>query len=208
MKDKRLQVNNLPIRGQTDAELVTLAQSRSEGAFTELMRRHSQNSLKLATSILRDATEGEDQVQIAYTNAWRHLDGFKQDASFSTWISRIVTNQCLMRLRKKRRAKVVSLEAGTGDNLTLADRINDSADTPDVRAEKLDMAALLRDEVAKLPVLLREVLVLRHLEEVPTAQTASQLGISVAATKSRLQRARAELHTRMSRRVDHLRTVA
>jgi RNA polymerase sigma-70 factor (ECF subfamily) len=191
--------NRLQVKGLLDDQLVSLAQNHDQDAFTELMRRHSPNSLRLATSILRDASESEDQVQIAYTNAWRHLDGFKQDASFSTWISRIVTNQCLMRLRKKRRAKLVSLEEPTGENLTLADRMNDPNETPSERAEKMDIAALLREEINKLPVLLRDVLVLRHLEELPTEQTARQLGISIAATKSRLQRARSELQLRMSK---------
>jgi RNA polymerase sigma-70 factor (ECF subfamily) len=199
MNDSDKTVNNLEMKELSDGELVTLAQNQENEAFAELIRRHSPNSLRLAASILRDTEESEDQVQIAYTNAWRHLEGFKQEASFSTWITRIVTNQCLMRLRKKRRAQVVSIEEPAGDNLTLADRMSDPHDTPAERMEKMDMATVLREEIGKLPGLLREVIVLRHLEELPTEETARQLGISIAAAKSRLQRARAELQIRMSK---------
>lgn len=199
MRENSNTVNSLEMKELPDGELVTLAQNQEHEAFAELMRRHSPNSLRLARSILRDTEESEDQVQIAYTNAWRHLEGFKQDASFSTWISRIVTNQCLMRLRKKRRAQVVSIEEPAGDNLTLADRMSDPHDTPAERMEKMDMATVLREEIRKLPGLLRDILVLRHLEELSAEETARQLGISIAAAKSRLQRARAELQIRMSK---------
>jgi RNA polymerase sigma-70 factor (ECF subfamily) len=187
------------VRNLDDTELVSLSQQQDPEAFAELVLRHSPHSYRLAASILKDAAEWEDQVQTAYSNAWRSLDKFKQEASFATWITRIVRNQCLMRLRQKRRATVVSLDAPAGDNLTVADHVEDRNEIASHIAEKEEMTAILHREILRLPAILRDVIIFRHFKELPTNETARRLGISIAATKSRLQRARSELQNRMSK---------
>ena len=95
-----------------DDALVTLAQDGDNAAFTELVQRHSHTCRRLAVSILKNQEDAEDEVQNAIWKAYQHLAGFNQDAKFSTWLSRIVVNQCLMRLRKDKRARFIHLEAG------------------------------------------------------------------------------------------------
>ena len=100
------------MRDLSDDALLTLAQEKNEAAFEELMRRNSSSSFKLALSILKDRQDAEDELQNSYWNAWRYLGRFQRDSKFSTWISRIVINQCLLRLRKARKASFLYLDDG------------------------------------------------------------------------------------------------
>ena len=107
-----MRIYNPEFAGIEDEALVRMAQSGNNAAFAELIERHQATVKRLATSILRDATNAEDEVQNGFWKAFEHLNQFQQDAKFSTWLSRIVVNQCLMRLRKERRAKFLYLDEG------------------------------------------------------------------------------------------------
>lgn len=184
---------------RTDEELVRAAQNSEEAAFAELMRRHSAASFKLAVSILRDPHEAEDEVQNAYWKAYRHIGQFEFGSRFSTWMTRIVMNQCLMRLRQARRAKFLYLD----ETLPGEDRVNlelpDQSETPEEELGRKEMAQLVEREIRRIPPLLRNALVLREVNELPMPEVAERLGISVAAAKSRLLRARHELRARLEK---------
>src|ERR1700734_2048715 len=90
---------------KSDAELVADGKRGNEPAITELFNRHYPSSLRLARGILRSLEEAQDSVQSAYLSAFLHLDSFREDAAFKTWITRIVTNHCLMRLRQPDRRR-------------------------------------------------------------------------------------------------------
>ena len=94
-----LMQKSLEFEGYQDEELVRLSQAGRRDAFSELTRRNYNSSLKLAVSILHDREEAEDEVQNAYWKAFQHIDQFHVDAKFSTWMTRIVVNQCLTRLQ-------------------------------------------------------------------------------------------------------------
>lgn len=95
------------LRTWEDGELVIAAQAGDRDAFTELVRRHQGTCMKLALSVLREREDAEDEVQNALFKAYEHLGQFQRDAKFSTWLSRIVLNQCLMRLRQTRARPVL-----------------------------------------------------------------------------------------------------
>jgi RNA polymerase sigma-70 factor (ECF subfamily) len=184
---------------QTDSDLVVLAQQGREDAFAELIRRNYSSAFKLALSILHERQEAEDEVQNAFWKASRHIGQFQQDSKFSTWMTRIVVNQCLMRLRQTRRAKFLFLddtmigeERGT---LELVDR----SLTPEAELGTKELSVLLQREINRIPPLLRNVFVLRDVNELPMPVVAEKLGISVAAAKSRLLRARLELRERLEK---------
>lgn len=184
-------------------DLVLRAQDQDDAAFAELMRRTANSSFKLALSILRDRQEAEDEVQNSYLKAWRHVGQFQREARFSTWISRIVTNQCLMRLRKLRTANFVYLDdsaanPATGKSNTQMD-LPDLASTPELTLQGAELTGILKREIHRLPPILRHVLLLRDVNELPTDEVARQLSISVSAVKSRLLRARAELRNRLEK---------
>jgi RNA polymerase sigma-70 factor (ECF subfamily) len=187
------------MRELSDDEILTLAQERDEAAFEELMRRNSSSSFKLALSILRDRQDAEDEVQNSYWNAWRYLGQFQRGSKFSTWIARIVINHCLMRLRKARRASFLYLDGAAEDGEMRAMELSDRRPTPEAQLGNQEMSAVLRTEIRRLPVLLRNVLVARDLDELSMDDIAERFGISVSAAKSRLVRARAELRRRMER---------
>ena len=182
-----------------DDELVRRAQERDSAAFEELMRRTAPASLKLAVSILRDREEAEDQVQNSYMNAWRHVRQFHQDAKFSTWISRIVMNQCLMRLRKLRGLHFVSLVTEDPDGETRVVDVKDQRLSPEASLCGKELSQALQHEIERLPPLLRVVLILRDVEQLSTVEVASRLALTPSAVKSRLLRARGELRTRLEK---------
>ncbi len=133
----------------------------------------------------------------------RHMNtlaAFRGEAKFSTWLTRIVVNQCLMRLRQLRRAKLFHLEEAIGapeDNLTL--ELRDFRRSPEQELGQEQVAVVLQEEIRRTPPLLRNVFLLRDVEQRPMPEVAEKLGISVAAAKSRLLRARAELRVRLQK---------
>lgn len=193
------------MRDFSDDALLTLAQERNEPAFEELMRRNSSTSFKLALSILKDRQDAEDEVQNSYWNAWRHLGQFQRGSKFSTGISRIVINHCLMRLRKARRASILYLDEGAAEGEVRVLELRDRKPTPAAEVSNRELSTILRTEIRRLPPLLRGVLEMRDVQELSMEEVAGQLGISIVAAKSRLMRARLELRRRLEQ---HLHTVA
>ena len=104
-----------------DAELVRLITAGDHAACRELMRRHNQRLYRTARAILKDDTEAEDAVQEAYLLAFRAMDNFRGDAKLSTWLTRIVANEALGRLRKRTRAaEVIPFDTQYGDSIEVA----------------------------------------------------------------------------------------
>ena len=190
----------LLMRDLSDDALLTLAQEKNEAAFEELMRRNSSTSFKLALSILKDRRDAEDEVQNSYWNAWRHLGQFRRGSKFSTWMSRIVINHCLMRLRKIRQANFLYLDEGVADGEVPVMELRDKGATPEGDLCSRETSAILHREIRRLPLLLRKALVMRDLDELSMEELAGELGISVMAAKSRLLRARRELKRRLEQR--------
>ncbi|MFN0104282.1 MAG: sigma-70 family RNA polymerase sigma factor [Bryobacteraceae bacterium] len=182
-----------------DADLIQSARSGDAAAFTELVTRHYQSSLKLARSILRDFEDAEDEVQNAFTKVYLHLSRFEGNSRFSTWLSRIVVNQCLMRLRKARRARFAYLDDPGSEEGSVRLELADPAANPEQSLGRAQVEAILRREVNCIPPLLREPLLLRESMRMPLSDVAEKLNITEAAAKSRLLRARRELKTRLIR---------
>lgn len=182
-----------------DDRLVGLCQKGEDGAFAELMSRHQTAAMKLALSILRDKQDAEDEVQNSFWKAYEHIAQFQQDAKFSTWFTRIVVNQCLMRLRKARRAKFYYLDDRQVGDESATMELKDNSHSPEQTLGQMEVSHVLHAEIQRIPPLLRHVFLLRDVQQKPMPEVAELLGISVAAAKSRLLRARAELRNRMKR---------
>jgi RNA polymerase sigma-70 factor, ECF subfamily len=186
----------------SDPQLVALARTGDHDAFGELLRRHRQKCVDLATFFLRNRGDAEDEVQNACSKAYAHLDQYQGEAEFATWLVRIVSNQCLMLLRVRRRTKFVYLDESP--NLHDAPPVELPACGPDPEGELAfrQMKQVLRTEIRHIPPLLRNVMVLRDIKELPMTDVANQLGITVPAAKSRLLRARTELRSRLMRHTE------
>jgi RNA polymerase sigma-70 factor (ECF subfamily) len=181
-----------------DAQLVEMTKRGDQSAFDELVLRHRPTCVNLATSILRDRGEAEEEAQNACLKAFLYIDQFRGEADFSTWLLRIVENQCLMLIRRRRRAEFVPLyrDSERGDaSLQLPARDPD----PEGELGAREVIEALKTEIRRVPPLLRNAILMRDVQELPMSDMADQLGISIAAAKSRLQRARAELRQRMLR---------
>ena len=182
-----------------DEALVNMAQSGNDQAFAELVERHQNSCLKLALSILRDKPDAEDEVQNACWKAFQHLAQFNREAKFSTWLTRIVVNQCLMRLRQAKRAKLFYMDdVQIGEDVVTLE-LRDEGLNPEQTLGKSEVANVVHQEIDRIPPLLRKVFLLRDVQQLSMHDVAAQLGISIAAAKSRLLRARIELRTRMSK---------
>lgn len=180
-----------------DAQLVASARRNNRDAFGELIRRHHPACLRQAIYMLRNRGEADEEVQNAYLKAFEHLDQFQGAAEFSSWLSRIVTNHCLMLLRVKARARMVYID---GDHTRDGDgpiELPSSSTDPERDLIRTQMAHVLQREIHRIPALLRNVVVLRDVEQLPMPTVARRLGITVPAAKSRLFRARIELRSRV-----------
>jgi len=184
---------------RTDAELVEITNAGDSRGFDELVRRYRDRVYRLCTKILRDEDDAAEALQDAFLSAYRGLPRFKSESTFSTWLYRIATNASLMKLRR-RRAGHVSYEQSQGPQ---ADA--EPLAIPDWSAQPLEelldgeTREVLGREVDLLPPSEREVFVLRDIMEQSNADVAKELGLSIAAVKSRLHRARLHLRDRMNR---------
>jgi len=198
--EERLAPSSRP-KDADDATLVERAQAGDSTAFDELVRRYEGRIFHLARRILNDEDEAEDALQEAFLSAWRALPRFKREAKFSTWIFRIATNAALMRLRK-RRPDVVSLDqplAGDGESDAAPMELRDWSATPDEELANQETRAAMDEAIAALPPELAAVFVLRDLEGMSNEEAAEATGLSLAAAKSRLHRARLFLRDRLHR---------
>jgi RNA polymerase sigma-70 factor (ECF subfamily) len=191
--------NHMSYQGLSESDLIDGAQRCDADAFGELMARHHTSAIKVAISILRDRCDAEDEVQNAFVKAFEHIGQFQREAKFSTWLTRIVVNQCLMRLRQLRRAKLLYIEDAVTADEQITLELPDTRRSAEHQLGQEEVARILQQEIRRTPPLLRSVFLLRDVQQRPMPEVALELGISVAAAKSRLLRARAELRRRMLR---------
>jgi RNA polymerase sigma-70 factor, ECF subfamily len=187
-----------------DAALVSSILGGDEAAFEAVMRRYNGRLFRVARAILNDDRDAEDALQDAYLDAFRHIGDFRGDAQLSTWLTRIVVNQALMRLRRQKRDRVVlpfTGRDGDGNELEIqvADQKAESASEGLLRAE---LRRLLERRIDELPVSFRAVFVMREVEDMTVQETAESLSIPAATVRSRLFRARALLREALARDVD------
>ena len=179
-----------------EPELIAACKLGDNAAGTELLGRHYASSFRLARGILRSEEEAQDAVQSAYFSALRDIRSFRGDASFKTWITRIVMNECLARLRERRRRRDwVSLDdRGRSAELNM---LACSAPTPEKFTLCQELASALSDAASILPKPLRDVFALCAFSGRSLGEAAEALGITVGATKTRLFRAHARMRSHL-----------
>lgn len=169
-------------------------------AFESLMRQSNRRLYRLARAVLRDATEAEDALQEAYLAAYRSMDRFRGEASLSTWLARLVLNECLGRTRRdSRRQNVIPLVSADSEIETVP---AGDTDLPDRVAQRVQMRALLEEKLDALPEDFHVVFVLRSVEEMSVEDTAQCLGIPEATVRSRHFRAKSLLRESLARDID------
>ena len=190
-----------------DGQLVLLAGRGDPAAFRELVRRHQDKVYALALHLLRDAADAEEVVQETFLAALEKLAGFRGDAAFSTWLHRVAANAALMRLRRRRRSPDGPTEQPLEEILPRFDDAGRIDSTPyhdwskraDEQLSDREIRRAVEEAVQNLPEDYRIVFLLRDVEGFSSEEMAELLGISVAAAKSRLHRARVVLRERLSK---------
>ena len=182
----------VPVAGAepTDEQIVDRVRAGDTAAFELLMRRHNQRLYRTVRSILRDDAETEDTLQESYMSAFTHLDQFRGQARFSTWLTRIAVHEAFH--RRKRNARVTDLDDVVS---TLASPGPD----PEAGTADRELRRLLEVSIDRLPDDFRTVFVLRDVEGLSTAEAAESLEIPEETVKTRLHRARRQLQQHLNR---------
>jgi RNA polymerase sigma-70 factor (ECF subfamily) len=180
----------------SDEQLIALIRKGETSAFGELVARHFTACFGRAFLMLRNHSDAEDEVQNAFSKALESLHQFRCQGPFGAWLSRIVQNQCLMLIRERRRAAFVSVDASSDSKarLELVDQLADQEQQ--LGSQQVDN--LVHNQIARIPPILRDVMLLYDVQGLPMPDVAARLGISVSATKSRLMRGRRELRSRLT----------
>ncbi|MFY9701016.1 MAG: sigma-70 family RNA polymerase sigma factor [Terriglobales bacterium] len=183
-----------------EMQLVRRAKRGDVQAFEELVRRYDRNVFRIAQHITQNREDAEDVVQEAFLKAYRNLAKFQEQSKFYTWLVRIAVNEALMKLRRKKPGRTVSLdeEIKTEDD-SLPREVADWSPNPEQMYNQAELRDILTRTIQGLPSGFRTVFVLRDVEGLSTEETAEALELSIPAVKSRLLRARLQLRERLNR---------
>lgn len=183
-----------------ELSLVQAAKKGDVGAFGELVKRYDRNVFRIALHITQNREDAEDVVQDAFLKAYENLEQFQGQSKFYTWLVRIAVNEALMKLRRRRPERMVSLdqEVQTEED-SMPREVADWSPNPEQLYNQSELRDILGKTVQGLPPSFRTVFVLRDVEGLSTEETAQALELSVPAVKSRLLRARLQLRERLNR---------
>lgn len=171
-------------------ELVIAAQEGAMRAFEEIVRRYRSRVYRTALKILRNGDDAEDAVQEVFLSVHKHLGGFRRDAAFGTWITRIAINMSLMQLRRIKRNQCVSFDALDSSEPTFSEDFKSSEPSAEQILIDHQRQWILASAISKLPMGLRDVTADRLNMDISVGEIARRRGISLPAAKSRLLRAK------------------
>lgn len=195
-------VQSIDFTGRSLNELAVLVQQGEREAFRHIVQRCNQRLFRVAYAVLNDNDEAEDALQEAYIHAFRRIETFRGTAQLTTWLTRIVLNECYGRIRK--RHPTVGLEqletaqvSASVINFPTRPAMND----PEKDVTRMQMRTHIERAVGHLPEKFRVVFMLRDVEGCSTEETAEILGVSAATVKTRLFRARRKLRKELHRQL-------
>src|SRR5512146_1970225 len=180
--------------------LVQAAKAGDIGAFEQLVKRYDRNVFRIAQHITQNREDAEDVVQDAFLKAYQNLGQFQGQSKFYTWLVRIAVNEALMRLRRRRPERMVSLDEDVKtEEDTMPREVADWSPNPEQLYTQSELRDILTKTIQGLPSSFRTVFVLRDVEGLSTEETAEALSLSIPAVKSRLLRARLQLRERLNK---------
>lgn len=180
--------------------LVEKARQGDAQAFSELVRQYERKIFRLAKHITNSDEDAEEVLQEAFLKAYEHLDNFQGNSKFYTWLVRIAVNEALMKLRKRKSDKTVSLDEtiDTGEENVVRE-VAVWEGNPEQQYSQEELRSILDNAIQSLRPAFRTVFVLRDVEDLSTEETAAALDLSIPAVKSRLLRARLQLREKLTR---------
>jgi RNA polymerase sigma-70 factor, ECF subfamily len=183
-----------------DAELVRRTLARDGAAFREIMQRNNRRLYRIARSVLRNNSDAEDAVQDAYVSAFTHLADFRGDSTLATWLSRIVMNEALGRLRRERPTIALSEREPARSEAEII-QFPTASDNPERTMAQRQILQLVERATDDLPHDYRIVFVTRVIEGMSVEETANLLGIKPETVKTRLHRARQLIRAQLDKQI-------
>src|SRR5947208_2331705 len=184
----------------SELALVLAAKKGDLEAFSELVKRYDRNIFRIAQHITHNEEDAQDVVQEAFLKAYQNLEQFQGNSKFYTWLVRIAVNEALMKLRRRKTSKTVSLDEDVEtEEGSMPREVADWGPNPEQLYGQSELGDILQKTIQGLPQSFRTVFVLRDIEGLSTEETAEMLNLSVPAVKSRLLRARLQLRERLNR---------
>jgi RNA polymerase sigma-70 factor (ECF subfamily) len=187
--------------------LVAEAKSGCSNAFGKLYERHRLRTYHTAFRILGNRQDAEDTVQRSFQSAFTNLGRFREDSTFSTWVTRIAINEALMLLRQRRASTPLSDNNNDDAQAPLPLDAPDDRPTPEQLLGENELRTALLQAISTLRESLRIVILLKELQGLTSAETARRLGLTVSAVKARVFHARRYLRRHLERNYN-LRAVA
>ena len=185
-----------------DAELVRRALARDADAFRTIMQRHNRRLYRIARGVLRNNSDAEDAVQDAYISAFTHLAGFRGESSLGAWLSRIVMNEALARLRRRHQTTDFSaLEPLQRKAEIIPFPLTTPNDDPERTMAQRQLLQLVEQATDNLPEVCRLVFVTRVIEGMSFEETSELLGIKPETVKTRLHRARQRIRDQLDKQI-------
>ena len=166
--------------------------SQGTDTFQEIVEKYGDFVYNVALRMMGDPHDAEDVTQEAFIDAYRAWDRFRGESQVSTWLYRITVNRSLMRLRKEKRARQLTVTGYEDRNVV------NWADSPERQALSSELRDKLEEGIKLLPPQLRAAVVLRDVQGLSNTEAAEALEITVSALKSRLHRARVLLRKFLS----------
>src|SRR5207248_6096634 len=191
---------NAPEEVHPDVALVERARGGDVHAFETLVKQYDRQVFRIAQHITQNREDAQDVVQDAFLKAYENLDQFQGNSKFYTWLVRIAVNESLMKLRRRKTSKTVSMDEDVEtEEGSMPREFADWSPNPEQQYGQSELSDILRKTIQGLPTSFRTVFVLRDVEGLSTEETAEMLHLSVPAVKSRLLRARLQLRERLNR---------
>jgi RNA polymerase sigma-70 factor (ECF subfamily) len=185
-----------------DAELAERALARDAGAFRAIMQKHNRRLYRIARGILRNNTEAEDAVQDAYVSAFTQLASYRGESTLATWLSRIVMNEALGRLRRKRpTVDLAALESVRSEAEVIQFPLSTPSNDPERTMAQRQILQLVEQATDNLPEAFRLVFVTRVIEGMSVEETSELLGIKPETVKTRLHRARQLVRDQLDKQI-------
>jgi len=185
-----------------DAELVRRALARDAGAFRAIMQKHNRRLYRIARGVLRNNTDAEDAVQDAYVSAFTHLANYRGESTLATWLSRIVMNEALRQLRRKRPAvDLTAAEPMRSEAEIIQFPLSTPNDDPERTMAQRQILQLVEQATDNLPEAFRLVFVTRVIEGMSVEETSELLGIKPETVKTRLHRARQLVRDQLDKQI-------
>jgi RNA polymerase sigma-70 factor (ECF subfamily) len=189
------------LHGCSEEQLLALARDNDATAFGELVSRHERRLMAAAMQIVRNRPDAEDIVQTACLNAFAHVQSFRGECAFATWLLRITVNEAIARSRETKRDQLNTQEINDFEEGEFIERpLGEWRLNPESLTARRELRDLLRTELERLPVKYAAVFLMRDVEGFSTAEVAEALNLSLTAVRVRLLRARSKLRERLRER--------